>query len=65
MLHENPIFHHNIESHEIDETWVDFLADCGGEKVLENQVHTKVVFNDRYENNIVTWTGYFAEAKPK
>ena len=65
MLHDNPLFHHNIESKAIDERWIDYLADCGGEKVIENYVHAKMVFNEKYENNLVTWDGYFAEVKQK
>jgi hypothetical protein len=39
------------------------LEDCGGEKVIDNSVHTKSVFNEKYENNVVNWSGYFAEVK--
>jgi hypothetical protein len=39
------------------------LSDCGGEKVIDNSVHTKIVFNDKYENNVISWSGYFAEVK--
>ena len=28
-------------------------------------MHTKLVFNDKYENNVVNWSGYFAEVKAK
>ena len=64
-LHENPLVHHNIESKSIRTTWPEFLQDCGGEQVIENFVHTKMVFNDKYENNIIHWQGYFAEVKEK
>ena len=37
--------------------------DCGGEKVIENSVHTKIIWNERYENNIIEWEGYFADVK--
>lgn len=33
--------------------------------MIENFVHTKMVFNDKYENNVVRWSGYFAEVKAK
>lgn len=62
-LHESPLQHHNIESKKIDATWLDYLGDCGGEKVIDNSVHTKIVFNDKYENNVINWSGYFAEVK--
>lgn len=64
-FHQNPLVHHNMESHRIRTTWADFLQDCGGEQVIENFVHTKLVYNDKYENNIVSWSGYFAEVKEK
>ena len=64
-LHENPLVHHNVESKRIRTTWPEFLQDCGGEQVIENFVHTKMVFNDKYENNIISWSGYFAEVKEK
>lgn len=61
----NPLYHHNIESKVIDAKWTDYLQDCGGEKVIENFVHTKMLFNEKYENNQIRWTGYFAEVKNK
>jgi len=64
-FHQNPLVHHNIESYRIETSWADFLQDCGGEQVIENFVHTKMVFNDKYENNIINWSGYFAEVKEK
>jgi len=65
MIRDNPLFHHNIESKTIDEQWIDYLADCGGEQVIENYVHAKMTFNEKYENNLVTWEGYYAEIKQK
>ena len=64
-FHENPLVHHNVESVRIQTAWPEFLVDCGGEQVIENFVHTKMVFNDKYENNIINWSGYFAEVKEK
>ena len=64
-LHVNPLSHHNEQSVRIKTTWPEFLQDCGGEQVIENCVHTKMVFNEKYENNIVSWSGYFAEVKEK
>jgi len=64
-FHQNPLVHHNVESYKIRTTWPDFLQDCGGEQVIENFVHTKMVFNDKYENNIITWSGFFTEVKEK
>jgi hypothetical protein len=54
-LHEAPLTHHNFESNQISATWSDYLVDCGGEKIIENSVHTKILWNDRYENNVVSW----------
>ena len=64
-IHQNPFNHHNVESKVIDTTWSEYLLDCGGEQVIENFVHTKLVFNDKYENNVITWNGFFAEVKKK
>ena len=65
LIKNNPLLHHNAESIQIDESWEDYLEDCGGEQVLENYVHAKIVFNERYENNAVSWDGYLYEAKEK
>lgn len=65
MLHEAPLTHHNLDSNRISASWSDYLVDCGGEKIIENSVHTKILWNDRYENNIVNWQGYYAEVKQR
>ena len=64
-LNSNPLFHHNIESKVISTSWPDFLNDCGGSAIIENQVHAKMQFNDKYENNIINWSGYFVEVKQR
>jgi len=51
------------ESKVISTTWEEFLQDCGGEVVVENNVHARNLFNHKYENNQVAWRGYFAETK--
>ncbi len=28
-------------------------------------MHTKILWNEKYENNIVSWSGYFADSKQK
>lgn len=40
------------------------MQDCGGEVIIENTVHARNIFNQKWENNQVTWKGYFAESKP-
>lgn len=65
MLNQNPLHHHNVERKEISTTWPEYLQDCGGEKVIENYVAAKMAFNEKYENNIVNWSGFFAEIKSK
>ena len=55
------VYEHPTESKEISTQWEGFLLDCGGEVIVENYVHARSVFNKKYENNIVSWTGYFAE----
>lgn len=62
-FHEAPLTHHNKESLNISTTWPEYLVDCGGEKIIENSVHTKILWNDKYENNVVRWQGYFADVK--
>jgi len=62
-FHEAPLTHHNIERTRLSTSWPDYLIDCGGEKIIENSVHTKILWNDKYENNVVEWTGYFADVK--
>lgn len=52
------------DSKEVDYTWQEFLQDCGGEVIVENTVHARNIFNHKWENNIITWRGYFAESKP-
>lgn len=56
-------YEHPTESKIIDTTWQEFLTDCGGEVIVENYVHARSIFNKKYENNQITWTGFFAEAK--
>lgn len=51
------------ESKEVAFTWENFLKDCGGEVIVENYVHARSIFNRKYENNIITWTGIYAESK--
>jgi hypothetical protein len=65
IINSNPLFHHNVESVSISTTWPEYLQDCGGEKVIENFVAAKMTFNEKYENNIINWSGYFAEVKSK
>ncbi len=52
-----------LESKMISATWEEFLQDCGGEVVVENNVHARNIFNQKYENNQVAWKGYYAETK--
>lgn len=63
QFHEAPLTHHNQESFKINAQWSEYLEDCGGEKIIENSVHTKILWNEKYENNIVSWQGYFADIK--
>lgn len=65
LIPSNPLRHHNFDSQEINTTWQGYLNDCGGEKVIENYVHAKMIFNEKYENNVVSWNGYFADVKPR
>ena len=51
------------ESFKITATWEEFLSDCGGEIIVENNVHARATFNRKYENNVVSWAGYYADTK--
>jgi hypothetical protein len=51
------------DSRKISTTWEEFLQDCGGEVVVENNVHARNIFNHKYEQNEVSWKGYFADTK--
>jgi len=63
QFHEGPLTHHNLDSTRISTTWQEYLVDCGGEKIIENSVHTKIVWNDKYENQVIEWQGFFADVK--
>jgi hypothetical protein len=63
IFESNSPFEAPKESFKISATWEEFLADCGGEVIVENNVHARATFNRKYENNFVNWTGYFAEIK--
>lgn len=52
-----------MDSKTIISTWEDFLKDCGGEVIVENYVHARKIFNDKFENNIINWTGVYADTK--
>lgn len=52
-----------VESKTIAATWNEFLGDCGGEVIVENYVHARKIFNDKYENNIINWSGIYADTK--
>ena len=51
------------ESKVIAISWEEFLKDCGGEVIVENFVHARSIFNKKYENNQIDWTGIFVETK--
>ena len=65
LVSDSPRTHHNVERTRISATWTDYLADCGGENVIENSVHTRITWNNKYENNIIEWSGFFAESKTR
>ena len=56
-------YHAPLKQLEISETWTDFQKDCGGEVIVENFIHARSIFNKKYENNVIEWTGYFVERK--
>ena len=38
-----------LESKIVEYTWEEFLRDCGGEVIVENNVHARNIFNKKYE----------------
>lgn len=54
-----------VESHNITITWNQYLDDCSGEKIIENQVHALHQFTQNYKNNVVNWDGYYIDTKYK
>lgn len=51
------------DSKEVPYSWNEYLKDCGGEIIVENSVHARNIFNEKWESNIVNWKGYYAESK--
>lgn len=49
----------------INAKWKDYLDDCSGDKIIENQVHAAHLFSLKYKENIVQWDGYFIDFKGK
>lgn len=41
----------------IQDTWEDFVRDCGFKSYLGNPIHVSVAFNEKYQNKTVHWTG--------
>ncbi|TNV76792.1 hypothetical protein FGO68_gene5664 [Halteria grandinella] len=52
-----------LPTHLINATWDEFLDDCGGKVIVENYIHARAVFNRKYENQLVIWTGLYAGVK--
>ena len=44
-----------LNSKEVSYSWTEFLGDCGGAVVVDNSVHARNLFNQKYESNIVSW----------
>jgi hypothetical protein len=49
----------------IASSWKDYLEDCSGAKIIENQVHAAHQDSLKYKENIVNWDGYFIDFKGK
>lgn len=49
--------------HNINLTWKDYLEDCSGAKIIENQVHAAHLFSQKYKDNTIEWDGYFIDYK--
>ncbi|CDW83654.1 UNKNOWN [Stylonychia lemnae] len=56
-------YHTPEQSIQISSSWNEFLIDCGGQVIVENFIHARSVFNQKYENNVIEWLGYFSEIK--
>ena len=55
----------DIESKLISAKWTNYLEDCSGAKIIENQVHAAHIFSQKYQDNIIDWDGYFIDFKNK
>lgn len=49
--------------HNIALTWKNYLEDCSGSKIIENQVHAAHIFSQKYKENTIEWDGYFIDYK--
>jgi hypothetical protein len=49
----------NKQSFQIATTWPEFLEDCGSNVVISNNLKAKEIFKQKYQNNFVSWSGYF------
>jgi hypothetical protein len=46
-------------------SWEAYLNDCGRDKYLENNLHARHLFVEKYRNNAVNWRGAFVFMKPE
>ena len=46
-----------ISSKEVGVEWPQYLEDCGAKVIVENYLHARSVFNQKYEGNTVAWEG--------
>ncbi len=42
----------------IQDTWKDYITECGQDKYTNDPKHTEVICNDKYKYADVKWTGY-------
>lgn len=41
----------------IQNTWEDYIRDCGFKSYLGNPIHVSVAFQEKYQNKTIHWTG--------
>jgi len=64
-IHHSMFDKPDLPSHLISSKWTDYLKDCSGAKIIENQVHAAHLFSQKYKDNMVEWDGFFIDFKNK
>lgn len=53
----------NKQSVKIEYPWTEFIEDCGSKVIIGNNVKANEIFKRKYQNNFVSWYGYFISKK--
>jgi hypothetical protein len=47
----------------ISASWEDYIDECGANVVIVNNVKANEIFKNKYQNNVVNWSGYYIDSK--